>query len=77
MVRVRREVKGRKGKTVTTVSGIPLPAGELKDLAKTLKKKCGSGGTIRDGVVEIQGDHADLLVAELSGLGYGVKRAGG
>jgi translation initiation factor 1 len=76
-VRIRREVKGRKGKTVTTISGLPLSAVELKELAGRLKRKCGSGGSIRDGVVEIQGDHVDLLLAELSGLGYSVRRSGG
>ena len=77
VVRVRREVKGRKGKTVTTVTGLPLPAAELKELGSRLKKRCGSGGSIRDGVLEIQGDHVDLLLEELAGLGYTVKRAGG
>ncbi len=77
IVRVRREVKGRKGKTVTTITGLPLAAAELKELAGNLKRKCGSGGSIRDGIVEIQGDHVDLLLGQLSGLGYTVKRAGG
>ena len=76
-MRVRREVKGRKGKTVTTITGLPLAAAELKELAGNLKRKCGSGGSIRDGIVEIQGDHVDLLLGQLSGLGYTVKRAGG
>ena len=77
VVRIRREVKGRKGKTVSTVAGLPLAGGELKELASRLKKKCGSGGSIRDGVVEIQGDHVDLLLDELKGLGFNVKRTGG
>ena len=77
IVRIRREVKGRKGKTVTTVAGILLPAGELKQLASTLKRLCGCGGSIRDGVLEIQGDHAELLITELSHRGYVVKKAGG
>ena len=77
IVRVRREVKGRKGKTVTTVAGLPLSAPELKELGSRLKRKCGSGGSIRDGVLEIQGDHIDLLLGELAALGYTVKRAGG
>lgn len=77
IVRVRREVKGRKGKGVTTLTGILLPADELKKLAKELKQACGTGGSVKDGVVEIQGDHRDRLVTELEGRGYTVKRAGG
>jgi translation initiation factor 1 len=77
VVRVRREVKGRKGKTVTTVSGIPLATGELKQLASELKRKCGSGGTVREGLLEVQGDHVELLMKELSARGYTVKKAGG
>lgn len=76
-VRVRRETKGRGGKTVTTVSGVPLAEGALALLAGELKKRCGTGGTVKDGVIEIQGDHRDTLVAELSGRGYAVKLAGG
>ncbi|MDJ0852946.1 MAG: translation initiation factor Sui1 [Myxococcota bacterium] len=77
VVRVRRETKGRKGKTVTTVSGVPLPADELRELASDLKRLCGSGGSAKDGVIEIQGDHRDVLVPELESRGYTVKRAGG
>ncbi len=77
IVRVRRETKGRGGKTVTVVTGIPLADDQLKTLAGELKRRCGSGGTLKDGVVEIQGDHAELLVAELAKRGYRVKRAGG
>ena len=77
VVRVARETKGRRGKGVTIVTGVPLAAAELRDLAKTLKKKCGSGGTVRDGVIEIQGDHRDRLVCELEARGWTVKRAGG
>lgn len=77
VVRVRRETKGRGGKTVTVVTGIPLEDEPLKALAGELKRRCGSGGTLKDGTVEIQGDHADLLVAELAGRGYTAKRAGG
>lgn len=77
VVRVGRETKGRKGKGVTVVSGVPLAGEALKDLATRLKKRCGSGGTVHDGVIEIQGDHRDALVAELGKLGYAVKRAGG
>jgi translation initiation factor 1 len=74
---VRRESKGRHGKTVTTVTGIPLPAPELKTLARDLKRRCGTGGAVKDGVLEIQGDHCQLLIDELQALGYTVKRAGG
>jgi translation initiation factor 1 len=76
-VRVRREVKGRRGKTVTTIEGVPLTEGDLRDLASELKRRCGTGGSVKDGVIEIQGDHRDILVAELEGRGYTVKRAGG
>lgn len=77
IVRVQRESKGRGGKTVSVVTGIPLDAAGLKLLAGELKKRCGTGGTLKDGVIEIQGDHRDLLVAELERRGYKVKRAGG
>jgi translation initiation factor 1 len=77
VVRVRRETKGRHGKTVTTVSGIPLPPPELKALARDLKRRCATGGSLKHGVLEIQGDHCQLLIQELRALGYTVKRAGG
>ncbi len=77
VVRVRREVKGRRGKTVTTVSGVPLPDSELRELAAELKRRCGTGGSSKDGVIEIQGDHRDTLVGELEARGFTVKRAGG
>ncbi len=77
IVRVRREKKGRKGKTVTTLSGIALPETELKDLARDLKRRCGGGGAVKDGVIEIQGDHCDVLVEELEKRDFKVKRAGG
>lgn len=77
IVRVGRETKGRKGKGVTVVTGVPLSGDALQELATRLKKRCGSGGTVRDGTIEIQGDHRDVLVAELGTLGYTVKRAGG
>ena len=76
-VRVSRETKGRKGKGMTIITGIPLPADELKDLAKQLKQKCGTGGTVKGNVIEIQGDHRDKIVDELSQRGWTVKRAGG
>ncbi|MCG6658887.1 translation initiation factor Sui1 [Halomonas campisalis] len=77
IVRIRRETSGRKGKGVTTVSGIPLPAAELKTLAKALKQRCGTGGAVKAGVIEIQGDHREALKAELESRGYTVKLAGG
>ena len=76
-VRVRRETKGRKGKGVTSVSGLGLAESDLKTLAKQLKQKCSTGGTVKDGVIEIQGDHRDTLKAELEKLGHTVKLAGG
>ena len=77
IVRVGRETKGRKGKGVTLISGVPLPADELKKLAKELKQKCGTGGTLKDGVIEIQGDHRDVLIDLLKAKGWIVKRSGG
>lgn len=77
VVRVGRETKGRKGKGVTVVSGLPLSPAELAALATELKKRCGTGGTSRDGVIEIQGEHRDVVVAELSRRGYTVRRSGG
>lgn len=77
IVRVRRETKGRGGKTVSVVTGVPVNEGDLKNLAADLKRRCGTGGTLKDGVIEIQGDHCDLIVAELTARGFKVKRAGG
>ncbi len=77
IVRVRREVKGRKGKTVTTVSGVPRGHEEMKDLSRRLKQKLGTGGSVKDGVIEIQGDHVDKVIAELTSIGFTVKRSGG
>lgn len=77
IVRIRRETSGRKGKGVTTVTGIPLPEAELKTLAKKLKKSCGTGGALKDSVVEIQGDHRDKLKSLLEKEGFTVKLAGG
>jgi translation initiation factor 1 len=76
-VRVGREIKGRAGRGVTTVTGLPMSLSDIDSLAAKLKKRCGSGGTVRDGVIEIQGDHRDLVVAELIKLGWPAKRAGG
>ena len=76
-VRVARETKGRKGKGATVVTGLPLTAAELALLGKDLKKKCGSGGTVKDGAIEIQGDHRDVVVEELTRRGFDVRRSGG
>jgi translation initiation factor 1 len=77
IVRVSRETKGRKGKGVTVITGVPLDEQGLQKLATDLKRKCGAGGTVKGGTIEIQGDHRDLLVAELTKRGYTVKRSGG
>ena len=76
-VKVRREVAGRRGKAVTTVSGVPIDDAELKKLAGKLKKRCGGGGSIKDGVIEIQGDHRDAVVEILKAEGYTPVLAGG
>jgi translation initiation factor 1 len=76
-VRVGREVAGRGGKGVSVISGLPLAAADLAALASRLKRLCGAGGAVREGVIEIQGDHRDRLVAELRLLGYDAKRSGG
>lgn len=77
IARVRRETKGRGGKTVTTVSGVPLAGDELKELASALKRRCGTGGALKDGVIEIQGEHVELLIAELEKRGFRAKKSGG
>jgi translation initiation factor 1 len=77
IARVRRETKGRGGKTVTTVSGVPLAEDDLKELASALKKRCGCGGALKDGVIEIQGDHVELLLEELGKRGFKTKKSGG
>ena len=76
-VRVGREVAGRAGKGVSVISGLPLAPADLEALASRLKRLCGAGGAVRDGVIEIQGDHRDRLVVELCRLGYEAKRSGG
>jgi translation initiation factor 1 len=76
-VRVGRETKGRRGKGVTVVTGVPLNGSQLKDLGRKLKQACGSGGTVKNGTIEIQGDHRDAVVAALSTYGWDVKRSGG
>lgn len=77
VVRLMRETKGRKGKGVTLITGLPLDGDQLKQLEKSLKQKCGCGGSIKNGIIEIQGDHRDVLEKELKSLGYTVKKAGG
>lgn len=77
VVRVSRERKGRGGKTVTLITGIAEDEAVIVSVAQQLKKHCGSGGTVKDGVIEIQGDHCDKAVTKLAALGYKVKRAGG
>ena len=76
-VKVRRETAGRKGKTVTTVSNLPLGEDALRDLAGRLKKRCGVGGSAKDGVIEIQGDHRDTVLAVLRADGLTAVLAGG
>ena len=76
-VRVRREVAGRRGKAVTTISGVPLDDAGLRDLAARLKKRCGVGGSAKGGVIELQGDHRDVVVEVLRADGYDVVLAGG
>jgi translation initiation factor 1 len=75
--RVSRSTKGRGGKCVSLVTGLQLGSDELNKLARHLKQKCGSGGTLKDGVIEIQGDHREQIVRELTGLGYKTRLAGG
>ncbi|MBD7976157.1 translation initiation factor Sui1 [Serpens gallinarum] len=77
IARVRRETKGRGGKTVTTITGVPLAEAELKELASALKKRCGCGGGLKEGVIEIQGEHVDLLLDELIKRGFKAKKSGG
>jgi len=77
IVRIMRDRKQRGGKTVTVITGVPASDDALIALAQQLKKSCGSGGTVKDGVIEIQGDHRDKLQAKLTELGYKVKLAGG
>lgn len=75
-VRVSRATQGRGGKAVSVITGLPLGDAELATLAAELKKRCGTGGTVRAGVIEIQGEHRDTLVAELVKRGYEARRAG-
>ncbi len=77
IVRLTRQTKGRKGKGVTLITGLSMDSGELKTLAKKLKQQCGSGGSVKNDVIEIQGDHREKLKEILSKLGLKVKLAGG
>jgi translation initiation factor 1 len=77
LVRISRETKGRGGKGVTLIKGLPLAEDALKELASKLKQTCGTGGTVKDGVIEIQGDHREKLCAYLQNAGYKAKLAGG
>lgn len=77
VVRLGREIQGRKGRGVTTITGLGLDQGALKKLARQLKQQCGSGGRVKNGVIEIQGDHRDKLMRLLQNDGWTVKRAGG
>lgn len=76
-IKVRREIAGRKGKPVTTIANLPLAAADAKQLATDLKKKCGVGGSYKDGVIEIQGDHREKVMAELEKRGMSAVLAGG
>jgi translation initiation factor 1 len=76
-VKVRREVAGRRGKPVTTIAGLPLDDAGLRALASRLKRRCGVGGSVRDGVIELQGDHRPVVMDELRAAGYDAVLAGG
>ena len=77
IVRIRRETSGRKGKGVTTISGLDMSDGELKSQAKKLKTLCGTGGSVKNGIIEIQGDHREKIRDTLASQGHVVKLAGG
>jgi translation initiation factor 1 len=76
-VKVRRETAGRRGKAVTTISNLPLDDAGMRELAGRLKKRCGVGGSAKDGVIELQGDHRDVVMSELKAAGYDAVLAGG
>jgi len=77
IIRVGRSTKGRKGKGVTIITGLPIPANDLKNLTKKLKQRIGAGGTVKNGMIEIQGDHRSIVVEELKKIGYTAKLSGG
>ncbi|WP_440217031.1 translation initiation factor Sui1 [Chromobacterium piscinae] len=77
IIRVFRETKGRGGKAVTVVKGLQLTADELAKVGKQLRARCGSGGTVKDWTLEIQGEHVEIVISELARLGFKAKRAGG
>ncbi|RLD76761.1 MAG: stress response translation initiation inhibitor YciH [Bacteroidetes bacterium] len=77
IIRVRREKKGRKGKTVTAISGFDPSSDSLKEIAKNLKVACGTGGSLKDGIIIIQGDHREAIQRELQSQGFKVKLSGG
>jgi translation initiation factor 1 len=77
VVRVSRQTKGRGGKSVTVVKGVALDAAALAVLGKQLRTACGSGGTVKDGVIEIQGDHCERVISALKSHGHNPKQAGG
>ncbi len=76
-VYLHRDSKGRRGSSVTLIKNLSLSPADLKDLAKHLKQACGSGGTVKEGVIEIQGEHREKIAEELKKMGYKVKIAGG
>lgn len=76
-VRISREVKGRGGKAVTVVRGVPLDAAALVEFGKHLRAACGAGGTVKDGVIEVQGDHVERIMPLLKAKGWAAKRSGG
>jgi translation initiation factor 1 len=77
IVRVGLEKKNRGGKTVSVISGLSCPAEEIRQITSEMKRRCGTGGTLKDGVIEIQGDHRDLLIEILKSKGIKAKRVGG
>lgn len=77
IARIRLETKGRKGKGVTVIAGLPLDAVALARLGQQLRQRCGTGGTVRDGLIEVQGDHRDTVIAELTRQGFKTRRVGG
>ena len=77
VISVGREIKGRKGKGVTILSDLPMNEEKIHELATTLKSKCGTGGTVKDGKIEIQGDQRERIIIELEKLGFKTKKVGG